>query len=57
MDIDLFREYLMQHFTLVTDDNREWLLDRSIASLIWQACTEDGTVEPNVQLVSATRRR
>jgi hypothetical protein len=39
MDIDIFANYLMQHFDLRTDDNHEWLLDRAIADLIWRACT------------------
>jgi hypothetical protein len=46
MDLDLFRDYLMQHFTLATQDGREWLLDRSIAALIWDACTQDGSPLP-----------
>jgi hypothetical protein len=38
MDIDLFAGYLMTNFTLRTEDNHEWLLDRSIAASIWEAC-------------------
>ena len=38
MDIQMFENYIMQNFNLVTEDNRPWLLDRSIAALIWNAC-------------------
>jgi hypothetical protein len=38
MNIEDFQNYVMQHFNLVTADNRPWLLDRSIAALIWNAC-------------------
>jgi hypothetical protein len=39
MDIDVFRCYVMDRFTLRTDDNHEWLLDRAVADLIWRSCT------------------
>jgi hypothetical protein len=46
MDIEVFANYLMEHFSLKTQDAREWPLDRSIAALIWNACTEDGSPLP-----------
>ena len=46
MDIDFFASYLMNDFSVRTDDNREWLLDRCIAALIWNACTEDSSPLP-----------
>lgn len=46
MNIQDFQNYLMTNFTLKTADGREWLADRSIAALIWNACCEDGSPLP-----------
>ena len=46
MDIEVFQNYVMEHFDLCTDDNHPWLLDRSIAALIWNVCTDDGSPLP-----------
>lgn len=46
MDIDVFANYLMQRFDLRTDDNHEWLLDRAVAALIWNACTDAASPLP-----------
>jgi hypothetical protein len=46
MDLNLFAGYLMQQFTLKTADGKEWLLDRSIAALIWAECTDEGSPLP-----------
>jgi hypothetical protein len=39
MDIDVFSTFIMERFTLTTEDRREWLLDRAVADLIWRSCT------------------
>jgi hypothetical protein len=38
MNITDFQNFLMANFNLVTADNHPWLLDRSIAAMIWEAC-------------------
>jgi hypothetical protein len=43
MNIEDFQNFLIEHFVLVTDDNRQWLLDRNIAAMIWNSCTEEAS--------------
>jgi hypothetical protein len=40
MNIEDFQNFLIEHFVLVTDDNRQWLPDRNIAAMIWNSCTD-----------------
>jgi hypothetical protein len=47
LNIEDFQNLLMANFILKTSDGREWLADRSIAALIWNACcAEDSPLPP-----------
>ena len=46
MDLSLFQEFIMNRFSVRTADNREWLLDRKIAALIWAECIADDSPLP-----------
>jgi len=43
MTIEDFANFVMANFTLKTADGKEWLLDRSVAAMIWAACVEPGS--------------
>ena len=43
MGLSLFQEFIMNRFSIRTADNREWLLDRKIAALIWAECTGEAS--------------
>lgn len=58
MDLDLFRDYLMQNFVLKTPDGKEWALDRAVAAPIWAVCVEPGSALPEASwLIERTRKR
>jgi hypothetical protein len=46
MDLDLFISYLTARYRFHTEDSREWILDRAITALIWDACTGENSVLP-----------
>lgn len=46
MDLSLFQEFIMNHFSVRTADNQEWMLDRSIAARIWEQCVSDESPLP-----------
>jgi hypothetical protein len=58
MDLDLFINYLTEHYRFHTEDSREWLLDRAIAALIWDTCTAPDSALPLADwLVERTLKR
>jgi hypothetical protein len=58
MDLDLFINYLTEHYRFHTEDSREWLLDRAIAALIWDSCTsQDTPLKEASWLVERTLKR
>jgi hypothetical protein len=46
MNIEDFQNFLMANFKLKTMDGREWLLDKTIADHIWQACVAENSPLP-----------
>jgi hypothetical protein len=57
MNIDDFGNFLMAHFTLKTEDAREWLADRSVAALIWNACCDPDSPLPLASWQEETYRK
>lgn len=57
MDIEVFQNYVMQNFNLVTADNHPWLLDRSIAAFIWNACCADDSPLGSASWQEETNRK
>jgi hypothetical protein len=41
MDLDSFISYLTANYRFFTEDSREWILDRAIAALLWDACVSE----------------
>jgi hypothetical protein len=41
MDLDSFIGHLTEHYRFFTEDSREWILDRAIAALLWDACVAE----------------
>jgi hypothetical protein len=37
LDLEGFQDYLMSHFSIRTEDGRQWLLDKKLAALIWES--------------------
>ena len=57
MDIEDFQTYLMSHFSIRTADNRQWLLDKKLAALIWEQCVAaDSPLPPASFAIEAERR-
>jgi hypothetical protein len=46
MDLDFFISYLTTNYRFHTEDSREWILDRAIGSLIWDACVSEASPLP-----------
>ena len=58
MDLSLFQEFIMDHFSIRTADNREWLLDRKIAALIWAECiSQDSPLPPAGWKIELDKKR
>ena len=58
VDLPLFQEYLMEHFILLTDDKKQWLLDPAIADRIYAACTaDDSPLELASLAIERTKRK
>jgi len=57
MDLSLLQEFIMASFSVRTPDNREWLLDRNIAALIWAECIADESPLPPASWAVESNRK
>jgi hypothetical protein len=57
MEIQVFSDLIMERYTVVTEDNRRWLLDRSIAALIWNSCCDPDSPLPLASWQEETSRK
>jgi hypothetical protein len=58
MNIALFQDFIMNHYSVRTPDGNQWLLDRKLADLIWAECiAADSPLPPASFDIEAERRR